>query len=228
MTLYFKILTGVAAIVSIAYYFSTDSPDPAVIYAIVTLALIFALFTAPFLRRGVRRATSYIPPGRVAPDVLRVGEALPTQLEAELITKYFRPQEYLLATAIGANFKSLVLTNESLIVVNVASFPKLKIDSLIRDKISGIETYSGAIFCGLIISLAGHDPIKIAIDKRLYEQVVELASRIRQSIRDAEGVHEPMNTDPTVMLDNLARLRDRGIISEEEFQTKKKELLSRI
>lgn len=39
---------------------------------------------------------------------------------------------------------------------------------------------------------------------------------------------EPVRADPTTAIESLASLRDRGVITDEEFQAKKSELLARL
>jgi hypothetical protein len=53
-------------------------------------------------------------------------------------------------------------------------------------------------------------------------------SRIRGAIGEVEQDHAKEGSDPFPVLQKLAELRDQGILSSEEFETKKKELLSRI
>jgi hypothetical protein len=73
-------------------------------------------------------------------------------------------------------------------------------------------------------------PFAIAIDKELYEQAREGVAVLRMLISSVQQARSSTSL-PTSIPDEirkLAKLRDEGILTADEFETKKKELLSRM
>jgi len=93
------------------------------------------------------------------------------------------------------------------------------------DLIASVDYKKGMAFGELDIAAAGDHARAKQIPKK---QVEELASRIKAKVAERRATplathHAPL--DPADQIRKLADLRDEGILSEQEFQAKKTQIL---
>lgn len=87
--------------------------------------------------------------------------------------------------------------------------------------------------CDLEITVAGSKMKISTLKKREADRVVEIYHQMRKNIKDAANkpqqvVVQQQEADPLEQLEKLNKLKEAGIISEEEFNQKKADLLSRL
>lgn len=87
--------------------------------------------------------------------------------------------------------------------------------------------------CTLVITTAGAGLRIESIFKREAERVVAVYHQFRKAIKTAQSqpqvvVQQQAAADPLEQLEKLSKMKDMGIISEEEFNTKKADLLSKL
>lgn len=63
---------------------------------------------------------------------------------------------------------------------------------------------------------------------KLARQAGEDLARLMGEVRPAASSPKPRSESPADLIRDIGRLRDEGLISEEEFQTKKADLLGRV
>ena len=65
--------------------------------------------------------------------------------------------------------------------------------------------------------------------KKTVRPFVEAVNRARDALKSAEGSNQrpaaPSSTDVASQLERLADLRDRGVLTDDEFQTQKDKIL---
>ena len=91
--------------------------------------------------------------------------------------------------------------------------------------LSGASTYGvGQVAAGYLANEGSLDNINMADAKRAYKEAYEKGKSVVSDLKDKEdearGVFET--------LEKLGKLRDEGVLTEEEFEAKKKELLDRL
>jgi uncharacterized protein (DUF697 family) len=90
---------------------------------------------------------------------------------------------------------------------------------------SGASTYAvGQVAVNLFSNSGTLDIFNEDIIKKAYDQAYERGKSYVSDLKD----HEDEAANVYQSLEKLGKLKEQGIISEEEFQTKKKELLERI
>ncbi len=90
---------------------------------------------------------------------------------------------------------------------------------------SGASTYAvGQVAINLFSTTGGFSGFDTEQIKKVYEQAYEAG---KGYVSDLEN-QEEQAADVYQALEKLGRLKEQGILSEEEFQAKKKELLGRI
>lgn len=87
--------------------------------------------------------------------------------------------------------------------------------------------------CDLEITVAGSKMKISTLKKREADRVVEIYHQMRKNLKDAANkpqqvVVQQQETDPLEQLEKLNKLKEAGIISEEEFNQKKADLLSKL
>jgi hypothetical protein len=103
-----------------------------------------------------------------------------------------------------------------------------KIEELYYDKISNVQYESGLLFAEIEISVSRSKYEFKDIDKKYGK---ELCDYIKSEISKPKAQQTVVNqtivnqADPMDQLEKLAKLKDQGIITEEEFSQKKKQLL---
>lgn len=90
---------------------------------------------------------------------------------------------------------------------------------------SGASTYAvGKVAINMFSNSVGFDNFDTEMVKRAYEQAYEQGKSYVSDLEERED--EAANVYQA--LEKLGKLKEQGILSEEEFQSKKKELLERI
>ncbi len=91
--------------------------------------------------------------------------------------------------------------------------------------LSGASTYGvGQVAAGYLSETGSLDGINMADAKRAYKEAFEKGKSVVSDLKDKED--EARSIFET--LEKLGKLRDQGVITEEEFEAKKKELLDRL
>lgn len=120
----------------------------------------------------------------------------------------------------------LVATNKRLVFVDKGLFYGLRVEDFPYDKISSIQYETGILWGKIIIFASGN---KAEIKNVQNAQVKSFGDYVRARI---SKIHEHAsipkqgdNNDITIQLEKLATLKEKGIITEEEFNAKKKLIL---
>ena len=128
----------------------------------------------------------------------------------------------------------LVATNSRLIFVDKGLIFGLKVEDFPLDKITSIQYSTGILLGKLTIFASGNKAIIDNVDK---VQVRVFGDFVRNKI-SAESSEEPVKTDFSAnenvqnqddivsKLERLAKLKEQGVLTEEEFLELKKKLLA--
>jgi hypothetical protein len=85
---------------------------------------------------------------------------------------------------------------------------------------------------GLIILLVMPNELERAeqreADRQRHRSLLEAVAQTRQEAPPVAAPSLPTSSDPLAMITSLAELRDTGLITAEEFDAKKRQLLERI
>ena len=125
----------------------------------------------------------------------------------------------------------LVATNRRLIFIDKGML-SLKVEDFSYDKIASIESKTGMVFGSLTIYASGNKEKFEYADKGLLRGFadflrVKISTQKSQSSPVSSPVENPSSTISVAdELEKLAGLRDRGIITEEEFSAQKAKLLA--
>ncbi len=123
----------------------------------------------------------------------------------------------------------------------------LKTKSYLLDQITGIHVNKRLLTCDLEITIAGMSKQQsggfgaaaasetvVQFSTGLYKDSLELVKLINRLIQSRKsGVVSNTNTvpdkdDPAEVLDKLLKLKNDGIITDEEYEDKRKEVIRRI
>ena len=125
----------------------------------------------------------------------------------------------------------LVATNRRLIFIDKGIF-SLKVEDFSYDKISSIESKTGIMFGSLTIYASGNKEKFEYADKGLLRGFADfLRAKISTQKSQSSLVPTPAENPSSTLsvadeLEKLAGLRDRGIITNEEFSAQKAKLLA--
>lgn len=123
----------------------------------------------------------------------------------------------------------LVGTNKRLIFIDKGVF-KLKVEDFPYDKISSIQYETGMVFGKITIFTSGNRAEIKQIEKSQARKFAEgVRARIsvpQKNVNSLKEVAVTVDDDVVSKLERLAKLKNDGIISEEEFRTQKSRLLS--
>lgn len=122
----------------------------------------------------------------------------------------------------------LVSTNYRLIFVDKGMVYGLKVEDFPLDKITSIQYETGLIFGKVKI----HTSSNIAeIDNLDKNSARKFAEFVRAKLSEPKSYDKPnVSNEPNVLdqIEKLAKLKDLGILSEEEFSEQKKKLLEKL
>lgn len=132
----------------------------------------------------------------------------------------------------GGHYKGkgglLILTDRRLIFYEAGVFRQNMQDFAIGS-ITAVQTESKLTNAKLHVSVSGSEA---TIEKLLLPRAEEIASYVREAIMNrankATGNPPPASVDVIAQIQKLAELRDAGVLSSDEFEAKKAELLARL
>jgi len=129
----------------------------------------------------------------------------------------------------GGNTWLIVCTEKRVIFLDKGMMYGLKQRETPLEKINSIEQKTGMMFGSIgIWDGAAHMEIK-KVSKRTVRPFVEAVNRAREDLRSTESGHQQstasQGADVASQLERLADLRDRGVLTESEFQAQKTRIL---
>jgi len=146
------------------------------------------------------------------------------------LAKIIQPDEKIVKGGIGSIDSKkglLVATDKRVLFVSIGVLAK-KSDEFYYDKISNVET-GGTIFFEIKLSFAGSTTKITGMQRNLAEDMSKYIRSIISKPKEAPTatvVHQTITqADPMEQIAKLANLKSQGIITEEEFAAKKKQLL---
>lgn len=137
--------------------------------------------------------------------------------------------EYLTSGTYDNNTWLIACTDKRILFLDKGMFFGCKQLEIPLEKINSIEATKG-LFSGAITVWDGSGSMKIEIlMKSSLQPFVAAVNRRREALKQPfmhnVKVEEKKEEDFIVQLERLAVLRDKGIVTEEEFQAKKKQIL---
>ena len=130
--------------------------------------------------------------------------------------------------AYGNGTGLVVLTDRRLLFVQDGLMSKTSEDFPI-DKVSSVQWTSGMLMGAIVIFASGN---KAEIKNIVKDDGKEIVDKIRHRISSPIPAPAPTGSaladDPIEQLRKLGELRDAGVVTPEEFEAKKTELLSRL
>ena len=125
----------------------------------------------------------------------------------------------------------LVSTDRRLIFVNKGMIYGLKVEDFPNDKITSIQYETKLLFGSITIFASGNKAVVKDVDKN---QARTFAERVRARLaagsfpatEQPSPSGGPTENDMAGQLEKLAALKEKGILTEEEFTAKKKQILS--
>ena len=123
----------------------------------------------------------------------------------------------------------IVLTDERLFFFEKSLMGQETVEEFSLKSITSVETQKKMGGERLVVTVSGN---RSEIKGMIHGQADEIAREIRKlntrTDPAATPPAAPTGDDPIAQLEKLTALRDRGIISPEEFKAKKSELMERI
>lgn len=149
--------------------------------------------------------------------------------EVEELPKLIQENETITALIQGSYNNGtglLVLSDKRLIFID-KGFVNLKTEDFPLNKISSVQFESGMVFAKIKIHTSSNIAEISNIDKNFGRQFVDLT---RSNIEGSEGGGGNSSGQPDVLeqIKKLSELKDQGILTEEEFNNKKTDLLSKL
>lgn len=135
------------------------------------------------------------------------------------------------AGTFDGNYGAAAATNQRVVFVGRSTgfVRRVKTEEYMYANITSIEVKTGLAQAKVELVVPGNRAI---IDKVPNEQAKGFAAAVRRKIASAHAPQAPVplpaspaQVDVADQLEKLANLRERGILTEEEFQTQKKKLL---
>ena len=124
----------------------------------------------------------------------------------------------------------LVATNKRLIFIDKSLLGKLRVEDFPYDKISSIQYQAGLIYGNITIFSSGNKAKIEQLDKKQTRNFADyVRARISGGKEHASAPTPPaeVSSDDVISkLEKLANLKERGILSEEEFLEQKKKILN--
>jgi len=134
---------------------------------------------------------------------------------------------YLTSGFLNGNTWLITCTDKRVIFLDKGMVFGLKQIETPLEKINSIEQKTGLMF-GEIAIWDGSSKMQITqIDKKTVKPFVEAVNKAIDAIKkNNNSSGSSTMTDPASQIEKYAELKNKGIITEEEFQSKKKELLN--
>jgi Bacterial PH domain/Short C-terminal domain len=121
----------------------------------------------------------------------------------------------------------LVLTDRRLLFVKEGMFGRGKTEDFTFDRITSVEFSKGMATADLKVMAMGNES-KFNVNKDDGKDMTDLLRNRTSAAQQAAAAPSPGQGDIPDQLRKLAELRDAGIVSAEEFEAKKDDLLSRM
>lgn len=122
----------------------------------------------------------------------------------------------------------LVATNKRLVFVDKGLIYGVRVEDFSYDRISSMEYRTGLIVGKIIMYSSGNKAEIQYCDKAFVQNFVEYARARTSGVAEHASAPEPVAqpaSDPISQLERLAKLRDSGVLTEDEFQLEKRKLL---
>lgn len=175
------------------------------------------------------------------PDIQAASDLMQSKIgakrEIKKLVEYLWEDErvYLMASGqYGPGTGLVVLTSRRLLFVKDGMMSKVTEDFPL-DKISSAQWSSGMLFGSLIVFASGNKAEIKQLDKKDGKALADALRERLASGPPAQAQAAPVSAGPPAgggdvmaQLQQLGQLRDAGIVTQEEFEAKKAELLRRI
>jgi PH (Pleckstrin Homology) domain-containing protein/putative oligomerization/nucleic acid binding protein len=127
----------------------------------------------------------------------------------------------------------LLFVTDRRVVFTEQGMMRSRLEDFPYERISSVQTETGAVFGKVTIFASGN---KAKIERVApKERVPEIGDYVRTRLESKAATSEPASAaaapaggDVMDQLERLGKLRDAGVISEDEFTSKKAELLARL
>ena len=154
-----------------------------------------------------------------------------TKKERKYLHEVMRPGETIYAMTSGildGNTWLVTVTDKRVLFLDKGMIYGLKQMELPLSHISAVSHKTGLIFGKIEISTAGGTKTIGTIQKRDVPKVAQIISGLMHKSKDAEKAPSSVagKDDIVSQLERLADLKERGILTEEEFNQQKAKLLS--
>ena len=153
--------------------------------------------------------------------------------EIKLLNEQLHPGEEVLWLAKASHHAKtglLAVTNERVIWYHAAPIGRTLIDQR-HDRISSVKAHKGVIGARLVVNAGGDKwTLQNVYPKDAVDQIAQVIRTEAQTRHAQPAQPATASQAPDVMdqLKKLGELRDAGVLTDEEFEVKKAELLSRL
>ena len=154
-----------------------------------------------------------------------------TKKELNYLPEILMEQEQILGFTSGlmdANTWLITLTDKRIIFLDKGMIYGLKQSIVDLDKVNAVSGSTGLLFGTITITDGANDRLIKNVWKKTvknFTNKVQEALEARKSPQQAVQQTQDKEVDPYEQLEKIAGLKDKGIISEEEFETQKKKIL---
>lgn len=124
----------------------------------------------------------------------------------------------------------LVSTNRRLVFIDKGLIYGLKVEDFPLDKISSIQYETGLILAKVKIHTSGNIAVIDNVEKASARQFAEFVRKYISQPKEQQTVFIQNNSEPSILdqIEKLAKLKDNGILSDDEFTEQKKKLLEKL
>lgn len=124
----------------------------------------------------------------------------------------------------------LVSTDRRLIFIDKGLLYGLKVEDFPHDKISSIQYETGLLLGKIKIHTSGNIALIDNVEKSSARQFAEFVRNFISQPKQQEQIYVQTNSEPTILdqLEKLGKLRENGILTEDEFNDQKKKLLEKL
>lgn len=154
-----------------------------------------------------------------------------TKKELNYLPEILMEQEQVLGFTSGlmdANTWLITLTDKRIIFLDKGMIYGLKQSIVDLDKVNAVSGSTGLLFGTITITDGANDRLIKNVWKKTvknFTNKVQEALEARKSPQQAVQQTQDKEVDPYEQLEKIAGLKDKGIITEEEFETQKKKIL---
>jgi len=154
-----------------------------------------------------------------------------TKKELNYLPEVLMEQEQVLGFTSGlmdANTWLITLTDKRIIFLDKGMIYGLKQSIVDLDKVNAVSGSTGLLLGTIIITDGANDRLIKNVWKKTvknFTNKVQEALEARKSPQQAVQQTQDKEVDPYEQLEKIAGLKEKGIITEEEFETQKKKIL---